>query len=866
MQGIQKILEWEVGSEMGKITYNLDSVVYVKNDIFQGIAIDGWAFDDSGQAVDVTLKGEYNFLWYRTARKDVTDYYKQHGQTEFVGFHLETMTSGRHSTLILSLKAGEHSEEVKIDLEEYCPGLEAYRRFAAQVCHTERVVDLFRMRVSENVCYRIENLWYDSMNDNIFISGWAFDRTGTDVVSLAAPEGEKIRVSRQDVKEYYEARGIDAMCGFEIKIPGKASVDCIRLAIGTSDDRYILNLDMDMVRKILNGNKPVPASSFHEKWSRKMKQLQNVWKYGEAGANLKDREYQIFLQESNLNRAPYRYEEPQIPEQWIQLQKKQPDISVIIPLRNTPAVAGELNLLLKKLEVQSYQNFRLLFCGAESDLKGLPQTGLPCSLIPCKDSDKKEDCIWKGISSCETEFFTVMDQEDLPERHCLFTFVENISLNPDKALYYADYDVCYQGEPLFPVKRLNHFRTESPGKILTAVLVETKFAKYFKSLEHFLSSVREMKEERTGHIERITYHFNAVYNQWDQQKSRVIAFYLPQFHENPENNKWWGQGFTEWVNVKRAYPMFEGHNQPRVPADLGYYNLVEDKTAQQKQTELAFQYDIFGFCFYYYWFEGKRLLRKPLDQYVENHNLKLPYCICWANETWSRRWNGAEKDILMQQVHNEKTDRAFIYDVIPMFKDERYIRVDGKPLLLIYRIELFPRPAKTINLWKKICRKEGIGEIHVALVQAFGMVDHRIYGADSSVEFPPHKIIGGTINDRVLSEEMKQEYTGNIYSYKEIVSNQMVVQKRDYNLWAGSMLNWDNTARRLKAANVFHEFSPELYRKWMIKNHIYTQLYHPEPYMFVNAWNEWAEGTYLEPDEKYGCQLLEITKEVVNYK
>lgn len=851
---------------MGKITYNLDSVAYVKDDIFQGIVIDGWAFDNDGQAVQVVLAGETNFLWHRTARKDVADYYKKSEGTEFFGFHLETVSPGNQGILTLILGTGEDREEIKIDLKEQCTGFEAYQRFAVQACRSERLIDLFRMRVSGNVCYRIENFWYDSANNRFLLSGWAFDHTGSDIVSLVAPEGEKIRVSRQDVKEYYEDRGIDAMCGFEVKIPFQSSSSCIQLEFGASDDHYVLSLETEQIREILNGEKHVPASSFHEKWTKKVKQIQNIWKYGEAGAAFKDREYQIFLQESNLNRAVYRYEEPEIPEQWIQLQKKQPDISVIIPLKNTAAVTDDLNLLLKKLKGQSYQNFRILFCGTESDLKGLPQTGLPFSRIPCEDSDKKNDCIWKGICACETEFFTVMDQEDLPERHYLFTFTEGISLDPDKALYYADYDVCYKGEPLFPVKRLHHFRTENPNKLLTAVLVETKFAKYFKSPEHFVSSVREMKEERMGHIERISYHSNAVYDQWTQQKSRVIAFYLPQFHENPENNEWWGQGFTEWVNVKRAYPMFEGHNQPRVPADLGYYDLVEDKTIQQRQTELAFRYDIFGFCFYYYWFEGKRLLRKPLDQYVENHNLKLPYCICWANETWSRRWNGAEKDILMKQVHNEKTDRAFIYDVMPMFRDERYIRIDGKPLLLIYRIELFPRPAKTIAMWKSICQKEGIGDIHVALVQAFGMVDHRIYGADSSVEFPPHKIIGGTINDRVLSEEMKQEYTGNIYSYEEIVSNQMLVQKRDYNLWAGSMLSWDNTARRLKAANVFHEFSPELYRKWMIKNHVYTQLYHPEPYMFVNAWNEWAEGTYLEPDEKYGSRLLEITREVVNYK
>lgn len=850
---------------MSIIKYHLDNISYNCDDSFCGFKIDGWCFNENGTCLDITVKNCNNFLLSRTSRMDVREVYAECTAPEEIGFHIEIACVEKKPNAMLCLKCAETQEELDID---FCSGrqlITKQKHGRRSLSNMQNVIDSLRMRVSDNICYRIENLWLDSVNNTILLTGWAFDDTSSNIVRLLKPNGKLIRVSRQDVKDYYGERNIDAMCGFEIQIPVEEKSSQILLSIGNGSTKYILSFDYQSLYQEIK-RKNFTNGDSTGRWAQKKEQIRNIWKYGETGAKLKSQEYSIFLEEANLNRAIYSYDEVTVPQKWIELQKKSPNITIIIPIKNSAIVFKELSNTLESIHKQSYASFCITYCGTESDLSTLPSTTFPSSQVICDEKSGKADYIWKAVMQCQTEYFTIIDQEDILSKHYLFLFSEAVNLHPKKTVYYADYDVCHDNKILFPIRRMNNWKLENDHKILTATLVDAAFAKNFREFTLFLHALRELKEDKIFHIEKICYHSNAVQNQWNEDISKIIAFYLPQFHETPENNQWWGKGFTEWVNVRRAYPMFEGHNQPRVPGDLGYYDLVEDKTIQGKQVKLAQQYDIAGFCFYYYWFAKKRLLEKPINQYVENHNLNLPFCICWANETWSRRWDGAEKEILMQQVHNEKTDKDFIYDVMPLFKDERYIRIDGKPLLLIYRIELFPRPARTIARWKKICQKEGIGDIHVALVQSFGMVDHRIYGADSSVEFPPHKIIGGTINDRVLSDEMKKEYTGNIYSYKEIVQNQMLIRRRNYQLWPGSMLSWDNTARRLKGANVFHEFSPELYRQWLIKNHTYTQLYNQEPYMFVNAWNEWAEGTYLEPDQTYGYTMLEISKEVVNYK
>ncbi len=221
---------------------------------------------------------------------------------------------------------------------------------------------------------------------------------------------------------------------------------------------------------------------------------------------------------------------------------------------------------------------------------------------------------------------------------------------------------------------------------------------------------------------------------------RVVAFYLPQFHPIPENDRWWGPGFTEWRNVAQARPNFVGHYQPRLPADLGFYDLRAPETAD-RQAALARRYSIDAFCYYYYWFAGRRLLEMPLERVLTQGRPDLPFCVCWANENWTRRWDGQDNEILMAQAHSDADDRAVILDLLRYLRHPNYLRVNGKPLLAIYRVQLFPDFPRTVATWRQICREEGLGEIYLTLVESFDlaskMVHPATFGCDASIEFPP---------------------------------------------------------------------------------------------------------------------------------
>ncbi len=200
--------------------------------------------------------------------------------------------------------------------------------------------------------------------------------------------------------------------------------------------------------------------------------------------------------------------------------------------------------------------------------------------------------------------------------------------------------------------------------------------------------------------------------------SRVIAFYLPQFHPIPENDAWWGAGFTEWTNVRKARPLFPGHYQPHVPADLGYYDL-RDPGARQAQADLARAYGIYGFCYYHYWFNGKRLLSQPFDAVLESGKPAFPFCLCWANHHWNRAWDGQATQLLMQQTYSAQDDLAHIRWLAPAFRDARYIRVAGKPLFLVYNASDLPDALRTTSLWRDEAHRLGMGDLFLVKVESF---------------------------------------------------------------------------------------------------------------------------------------------------
>ncbi len=345
----------------------------------------------------------------------------------------------------------------------------------------------------------------------------------------------------------------------------------------------------------------------------------------------------------------------------------------------------------------------------------------------------------------------------------------------------------------------------------------------------------------------------------DMDKVRTIAFYLPQFHPFPENDMWWGEGFTEWTNVTKARPNYVGHDQPRVPADLGYYDLRLPEV-MKKQAELASRYGVGGFCFYYYWFAGHRLLERPIEQMLASGEPDFPFCLCWANENWTRRWDGQEHDVLMAQNHSDEDDLAAIEDLARYFRSPNYIRINGKPLLLVYRVTLFPDFARTSSLWRKYCRENGIGEIYLTQVESFELVSAGIrpedLGCDAAVEFPPQ----GMAEPRAPSGEIiNQNFAGAVADYRDLAVRYATRDLPAYKRFMGVMPGWDNTARRQNNSYSFEHSSPGAFQAWLETSIQRTRQQYSgdEQIVFINAWNEWAEGAYLEPDKRFGHSFLQ---------
>ena len=352
--------------------------------------------------------------------------------------------------------------------------------------------------------------------------------------------------------------------------------------------------------------------------------------------------------------------------------------------------------------------------------------------------------------------------------------------------------------------------------------------------------------------------------------TRAIAFYLPQFHPVPENDEWWGKGFTEWRNVAKAKPLFPGHYQPHLPADLGFYDLRLPEV-REAQVDLAREHGIHGFCYYHYWFNGRRILERPFNEVLESGKPDFPFCLCWANENWTRVWDGGEKNVLLGQNYSHEDDLAHIQSLIPAFRDPRYIRINGRPLYLVYRSELLPDPKKTADTWREAAIKAGVGDLYLVRVESFARgIDPASIGFDAAVEFAPdghdmgnwkfHHGLAGMLSRKGI---IPRAFAANrVVDYRTLARGMMSRATATFKQFRCVTPMWDNSARRKENARIVTGSTPALYENWLktITAKTRERFEGDEQIVFINAWNEWAEGNHLEPDLKWGHSYLEATQ------
>ena len=372
--------------------------------------------------------------------------------------------------------------------------------------------------------------------------------------------------------------------------------------------------------------------------------------------------------------------------------------------------------------------------------------------------------------------------------------------------------------------------------------------------------------------------------------NKIIAMYFPQFHEIAENSQWWGNGFTDWNNVKEGTPQFDGHYQPRVPLNGNYYDQSELSTIQW-QIELAKKYGIYGFCHYHYWFDGKQLLEKPTDLMLANKELDFPFCLSWANETWSRRWDGRDNEILIEQTHpanKESWKKHFDY-LIHFWKDSRAIKVEGKPVFIIYRPQYINNINEMIEYWQTLARGSGLLGIYIIHQQSFELPNHKILKSfDAVFHFQPamaiqsqrkkslllsklsllkvFRLLPEKIQDFIRAKKTKLRGKVSIYDYDSIWQSIINLEPEpNLTTYPGCFVDWDNAARYKNRATVYYEASPKRFEYWLTKllDTISVRKL-PENFIFLNAWNEWSEGAYLEPDEKYQYAYLDAIKSALS--
>ena len=370
---------------------------------------------------------------------------------------------------------------------------------------------------------------------------------------------------------------------------------------------------------------------------------------------------------------------------------------------------------------------------------------------------------------------------------------------------------------------------------------------------------------------------------------KVVAFYLPQYHPIPENDKAYGKNFTEWVNVKKALPLFENHNQPRIPLENNYYSLLDENTMIE-QSKLAKSYGIYGFCYYHYWFKnGKKLLEKPLEMMLNTKEIDIPFMLCWANENWTKHWDGGNNEIIVEQDYGDYDDLINHIDYLcRFFRDKRYIKIDDKPVLVIYKPEIIPNLKKIVHIIKKRVIENGLpGIVLISQYPDYYFSNRNNDYFDYHIQFQPKfiqdyeveekNLIRRKIKHFMLSHNMNQIYQVLLKKYQSKKKKALIhrdycedwkkiidFQVTDEKLMAGAFVDWDNTPRN-KNGLVYDNANPQLFERFFSSLVKKVNEEYSTEFIFINAWNEWAEGAYLEADEKNQYGYLEAIKRVLNY-
>lgn len=430
-------------------------------------------------------------------------------------------------------------------------------------------------------------------------------------------------------------------------------------------------------------------------------------------------------------------------------------------------------------------------------------------------------------------------------------------------------------EKIFSVKNSN----DKKHKVINILGIKIKLNKKHKNTtKDYVKYVKFLEEGYKTDF--VPFKEHAKIN---NPKVKPIAFYLPQFHSFKENEEWYGRGFTEWTNVTKSVPMFTGHYQPHLPIDVGFYNL-DTTNIMHRQIELAKNYGIYGFSFYYYWFSGRKLMEKPIYNYLNDKSLDFPFCVCWACENWSKLWDGGNKELLVESELRENDHEQFWADILPFLKDERYIHINNKPVIIMYRPNKFDTKILQdfiANIRNK-AKQEGFEDLYLIwaitndVTQRYINLNLDWYGFDACLEFPPHGFRSNAQKDKNIPFKKIEGYTnpemvGNIYDVEKFIMDRKSIAPlySNVNIYRGIFPMWDNAARKAKTGClIFDKMTPTLYSKWLKdiikwtnKNKTET-----EQFIFINAWNEWAEGAHLEPDSKHGYAYLEKTYEAINEK